>query len=69
MLRKDIEEYMKKNKLTQIDLVINEKDPLAIYCMLKNGTLKDYTDHVVNRKTDIWGYLEWKDGKFTRKAW
>ena len=60
---------MKENKLTQIDLIINEGDKLAIYCLLKNGTLKDYTDHVGNRKIDIWGRLEWKNGKSTRKAW
>lgn len=69
MLRKEIEQYMKENKLTQIDLVIKEDDLLGIYCALKNGILKDYTDHAVNRKIDIWGYLEWKDGKFTRRAW
>lgn len=69
MLRKEIEQYMKDNGLTQIDLIINESDKLAIYCSLKNGTLKDYTDHVVNRKINIWGRLEWKDGKSTRVAW
>lgn len=69
MLRKEIEQYMKENKLTQIDIIYNEGDKLAVYCSLKNGTLKDYTDHVVNRKVDIWGRLEWKDGKSTRKAW
>lgn len=69
MLRKEIEQWMKENKVTQIDLVINESDKLAIYCSLKNGTLKDYTDHVVDRKKNIWGRLVWKNGKSTREAW
>lgn len=69
MLRKEIEQYMKENKLTQIDLVYNESDKLAVYCSLKNGTLKDYTDHVVDRKRNIWGRLVWEDGKSIRKAW
>ena len=69
MLRKEVEEYMKKNGLTQIDLVLNENDPLAIYCTLKNGTLKDYTDHVVDRKKNIWGRLIWENGKSRREAW
>ena len=69
MLRKEIEQWMKQNKVTQIDLVINENDKWAVYCSLKNGTLKDYTDHVVDRKKNIWGRLVWKDGKSTREAW
>ena len=69
MLRKEIEQYMKQNNLTQIDLIINEGDKLAIYCTLKNGTLKDYTDHVVDRKKNIWGRLVWENGKSTRVAW
>lgn len=69
MLRKEIEQYMKEHKLTQIDIIINKEDKLAVYCVLKNGTLKDYTDHVVDRKKDIWGRLEWSNGKSTRVAW
>ena len=69
MKREEIEKILKANKIEQIDLVINETDKLAIYCRMKNGKLYDYTDHVVNRKIDIWGYLEWKDGKSTRVAW
>ena len=69
MLRKEIEQYMKEHGMTQIDLVLNESDKLAVYCSLKNGTLKDYTDHVVDRKKNIWGRLVWKDGKSTRVAW
>jgi len=69
MKRAEIEKYMIENKLTQIDLVLNESDKLAIYCNLKNGKLKDYTDHVVDRKRDIWGRLVWNNGKAERRPW
>ena len=68
MYRKDIEQYLKKHNITQIDLVIDKDDKLAIYCKVKNGKLYDYTDHVVDRKRDIWGCLIWKNGKPIRIA-
>lgn len=68
MLRVDIEKLMKEQKQEQIDIIINESDKLAVFCRLKNGKLYDYTDHVVNRKINIWGYLVWADGKSTRRA-
>ena len=69
MLRAEVEQYMKTNKIEQIDIIINESDKLAIYCKLKNGKLYDYTDHVVDRKKNIWGYLKWENGRSTRTAW
>lgn len=69
MLRKDIELYMKANTINQIDLILNESDKLAIYCSLSGGTLKDYTNHVVDRKKDIWGFLKWENGKSKRISW
>ena len=69
MLRADIEKFCKDNKIETIDIIYNENDKLAVYCRMKNGKLYDYTDHVVNRKVNIWGYLRWKDGKSTRVAW
>ena len=69
MLRKEIEELMKREGIDQIDLVINKDDKLAIYCSLKGGILKDYTNHVIDRKKNIWGRLVWKDGKSERIAW
>lgn len=68
MYRIDIEKYLKQHKLEQIDLIINKDDKLAIYCKMKSGKLYDYTDHVIDRKTDIWGYLKWKNGKSERIA-
>jgi len=69
MLRADIEKILKEKGITQIDIVYNENDKLGVYCTMKNGKLYDYTNHVVDRKKDIWGYLKWKDGKSTRVAW
>lgn len=69
MLRAEIEQIMRQNGQRQVDLVINETDPLAMWCELKNGKLYDYTGHVVNRKIDIWGRLVWNNGRSTRVAW
>ncbi len=69
MLRAEIEKYMIENKINQIDLVINKTDKLAIFCNLKNGKLYDYTNHVIDRKKNIWGHLVWNGGKSTREAW
>lgn len=69
MLRAEVEQILKEKKITSIDIIYNENDKLAVYCRMKNGKLYDYTDHVVNRKVNIWGYLEWQDGKSTRRAW
>lgn len=66
MLRVDIESRMKQQGITQIDLVYHENDKLAVYCELKSGYLTDYTNHRVNRKMDIWGYLKWENGQSTR---
>lgn len=68
MKREQIEQLMKQEKINNIDIIYNETDKLAVYCMLKNGKLYDYTAHVVNRKADIWGYLKWENGKSTRVA-
>ena len=69
MLRADIEAFCKEHKIETIDIIYNETDKLAVYCTMRNGKLYDYTNHVVNRKINIWGYLQWKDGKSTRVAW
>jgi len=69
MKREQIETYMKANHIEQIDLIYHQDDLLAIYCRLVGGKLKDFTDHVVDRKLDIWGYLKWENGKSTRIAW
>lgn len=68
MKRQELEKRMKQQGVTQIDLIINQADKLAIYCKIVGGVLKDYTGHAINRKIDLWGFLEWKDGKSTRRA-
>ena len=52
MKREQLEKLMKEKKIEQI----------------VGGKLKDYTNHVIDRKIDIWGYLYWKDGKAERRA-
>ena len=69
MLRAQIEQYMKTRGMHQISLVINKDDKLGIYCMLRGGKLVDYTGHVVDRKKDIWGYLDYINGNPVRKEW
>lgn len=62
MLRADIELNMKKNGLKNIDLIYHKDDKLGKHCFLQGGYLMDYTGHRVDRKMNIWGYIEW-DGK------
>lgn len=59
MLRKDIEELMKSRKQKDICLIYNKEDKLGVYCFLQGGYLMDYSGHRVDRKKDIWGYIEW----------
>lgn len=61
MLRADIEKMMKAKGQKQIDLVY-EKGKRAMYCFLQGGYLVDCWGKRVDRKKDIWGYIEW-DGK------
>ncbi len=58
MLRKEFEEMMKKRCIKQIDVLLEGKR-LPIYCTLGSTGLKDYTNHMVNRKVNIIGYLDW----------
>lgn len=68
MKRKQIELYMKEKGLKQIDLIFNEDDKYATYCMLQAGYLKNYNARPVDRNIDIWGYAVWKNGKQYRIA-
>ena len=69
MLRKDIENYMTQNKMSQIDLIFNENDALAVYCTLSSGVLMDYNRKRIDRKKNIWGYRKWANGIAERIAW
>ena len=60
---------MTKKYLNMINTILNENDELGIYCFLSGGTLKDYTNHVVDRKKDVWGFLKWENGKSKRVSW
>lgn len=68
MQRKDVETWMKAHKLSDIGIVFNESDELGVYCELRQGILYDYTGHRVNRQANIWGYLEYVNGKPIRHA-
>lgn len=62
MLRIDIEKMLKAKGAKSITLVYNKNDKLGMYCFLQGGYLVDCWGHRVDRKKDIWGYLDW-DGK------
>ena len=70
MLRSDIECFMKENNMKIITLIYNESDTIGIYCELKGGYLCDYNGHRVNRKKDIWGWIEWTgNGNANLRSW
>lgn len=62
MLRKDIETMLKTAKQKTISLVLRKEDPLGMACSLQGGYLMDCWGHRIDRKLDIWGYIEY-DGK------
>lgn len=62
MLRADIEKLMKSKNQKIITLVYNKNDKFGMYCFLQGGYLVDCYGHRVDRKKDIWGFIEW-DGK------
>lgn len=59
MKRENIEKLMKANKQESIVLWINENDKLGASCTLKSGYLTDYTGHRFNKKTEVWGYVNY----------
>lgn len=59
MLRVDIEKLMKLKNQKTIILVYNKNDKLGMYCSLQGGYLVDCDGHRVDRKKDIWGFMEW----------
>lgn len=61
MFRKEFEEMMKKSCIKQVDVLLEDKR-LPIYCTLGSTGLKDYTNHMVSRKVNIIGYLNWTGG-------
>lgn len=62
MLRVDIEKQMKSKGQKTITLVYRKNDKLGMHCFLQSGYLMDCWGHRVDRKLDVWGYIEW-DGK------
>lgn len=68
MMRKEIEALMKQKGWKTIVLIMNESDPLGVYCELQGGFLQDFTGHRVNRTHNIWGYLNFEQGKGVRTS-
>lgn len=67
MKRNEVEAFMKSRGMKSWVIVINEHDPLGVGVELRGGFLYDiYTDHRVDRKVDIWGYIAYKEGKPVR---
>ena len=58
MLRADVEKWMKENNINQID-ILETPTSIAIYSLLRGGKLMDYTYHVLDRKKNWWGYIDW----------
>ena len=68
MKRHEIEQLMRRQCRDQIDIIFKQDDELAMYCSLRGGILYDCWNHRVDRKVEIWGYLEWADGRAKRVA-
>ena len=68
MKRKEIEIFMKKNNLSQLDVIYKADDKLAMYCSLKGGILHDCWGHRLDRNAEFWGFLTWQNGKSFRKS-
>lgn len=67
MMRNEVEQLMKTKNIKSWVIVMNEHDPLGVGVELRGGFLYDiYTDHRINRKANIWGYIEYKEGKPVR---
>ena len=62
MLRKEIEDLMKKHKRKFVSIYLKEDDALAMMCMLQGGYLVDCWGHRIDRKTDYQWFLK-HDGK------
>lgn len=62
MLRAELEVKMKNENKEHIAIIFNEGE-LGVLCFLKGGILMDYTNHRVDRKKNIWGYVDWQNGK------
>lgn len=63
MLRSELESWMKERGMKSITIVTGDrdkgKDTIGIDCTLKGGFLSDYTDHRVNRRLNIVGYIDY----------
>ena len=62
MLRKEIEDLMKKHKRKFVSIYLNDDDKLAMLCMLQGGYLVDCWGHRIDRKKDFKWFLKY-DGQ------
>lgn len=69
MKRDKIIELMKSKNIKHIALIENETDQLGKLANLSpSNKLSWYDGGVVRLTQDIWGYIEYTNGKPTRKA-
>ena len=61
MLRKEIEDLMKKRKRKFVSIYLNDDDKLAMLCMLQGGYLVDCYGHRIDRKKDFKWFLKHDD--------
>lgn len=67
MMRNELEAYMKAANMKRWTIVINENDPLGVGIELRGGILYDvYHNRRVDRKVNIWGYIDYPEGKPVR---
>ncbi|MDD7007399.1 MAG: hypothetical protein SPI42_04490 [Lactobacillus johnsonii] len=59
MLRAEIEQFMKKNNMNHIVLMIRPEDRVGFYCELKAGYLSNYVGRRFDRKLNVWGWIKY----------
>lgn len=63
MLRKELEAKLAAKGTTQIDIFRKAEDTIAVYCVVRGGHIKDYTNHVIcGMNEDLDSCIVWLGG-------